>query len=254
MSNITFGNFLAHSNFNRMNPQQTWNIDKNDIISSLISVLRDVSDLDQNDELRTFGQISKSNNDIVKSVMMTLHFLFPHELIPALDLLDRNLVNHLMVQKQPLGESDVKQPVVDLFYVQSASAVTEKISKRTNTRYKQVYNPSNTFYEVRIDSWNCSCPAFAFSAFKQLSENNQISSDEHQVLGLENINFMSKKSTNFKFGGTATTGNISTAICKHILAVSLIALAPRLFSTGLTTKEVTIEEIAGWAAGWGDGG
>lgn len=131
-----------------------------------------------------------------KSIFLTLHFLFPHDLLPALDILDRQLVQRFTTtsttpQPQHQHESEV-------YYIQSASAITDAHPIRnTNTttsttthtfptsteaqptttapttssssRFRPRERPTETHYEVRLDSWNCTCAAFAFSALGLLS-------------------------------------------------------------------------------------
>ena len=172
-----------------------------------------------------------------KSVLIALHFLFPHELLPTLDILDRGLVNRLLIAPDS----------IEVFYVQSASAVTLKSTSRSNkSRYKNAFNPSSVYYEVRLDAWNCSCPAFAFSAFGRDGDEDEDESpdgknqdDEREGLG-------------WAFGGTLTRPGTVTPTCKHILAAVLGKQLPSLFGAGVVVKEVSAVAAAGWAAGWAE--
>ena len=109
--------------------------------------------------------LSPSLNPTIKPLFLTLHVLFPNELLPALDLLDRKLVTRLhLIPQNPSPSNHKSAPPTSVYYVRtsqqarsgrfrsgrhgSASAVREDVS-----------------YEVRLQSWNCTCAAFAFGAF-----------------------------------------------------------------------------------------
>jgi hypothetical protein len=60
----------------------------------------------------------------------------------------------------------------------------------------------------------------------------------------------------YPFGGTLTcpTDRDSPPACKHILACVLFARCPGLFGDGGDDGrgvDVSMEELAGWCAGWG---
>ena len=54
----------------------------------------------------------------------------------------------------------------------------------------------------------------------------------------------------WRFGG-ARLGNGMAPVCKHILACVLVERC-EMFKAFVEEKEVSVEEAAGWAAGWGD--
>ena len=63
----------------------------------------------------------------------------------------------------------------------------------------------------------------------------------------------------WKFGGSITRSDVANGVpvCKHILAAVMSKAAPSLFAEDIhvrTRREVTESEMAGWGAGWGDGG
>lgn len=145
-----------------------------------------------------------------KNLLTTLHFLFPHELLPALDLLDRKLVNYFITTTttssttssssipnppQPpstpylpasatlpanpapdVNQSPSASTTDEVFYVQSASAVTGTgTNPKSKRRPPRAYNPAGTHYEVRLRAWNCGCPAFANSVLSCLYGGSQTS-------------------------------------------------------------------------------
>ncbi|MCJ1285320.1 hypothetical protein MMC26_004660 [Xylographa opegraphella] len=190
--------------------------------------------------------------DATKTLFITLHCLFPSELLPALDLLDRRLITRLIYQSTPTvgapaergsEKSEEAQPSditvctigakdIKVYYVRSAQ------STRSASRYQSIPG-SATSYEVRINAWNCSCAAFTFSAFNGMGANVQGHED-----GTNGID--SKK---LWFGGL-TRGRDSIPVCKHLLACVLVERSG-LFEELLDERTVGQEETAGWAAGWG---
>lgn len=219
--------------------------------------------------------LSPEDTTKARSVFLTLHVLFPHHLLPALDLLDRGLVTRLMpkIERIQSGGDRAKlatdntqvraaasaSPAWEVYYIQSSSAVTSKPNPR---RKKQ--SVSATFYEVRLDSWNCSCPAFSVDAFQGLMNSCDDMDDKvnmSQASGQEEQLDQPFSTTNesegmgWRVGGTVTLPSSgSTPICKHILAATLARVAPKLFSTGITESRVSREQLAGWGGGWGEFG
>ncbi|KAJ5383295.1 Zinc finger SWIM-type [Penicillium concentricum] len=142
----------------------------------------------------------------LKPLMLTLHCLFPNDFLPALDILDRKLTE-------------------DIFIVISASEPSL---------------PSQKGYEVRLRAWNCSCPTFTLSAYRDQLPANHPANEQNQLP--------------YSYGGTLARGTarVSPPTCKHILACILHARCPELFGVdGDGRFAVSMEELAGWCAGWG---
>ena len=205
-----------------------------------------------------------------RSVLLTLHVLFPNELLLALDLLDRDLV----VRFVPLSESQVPPPISepghkdkeqpqDSNMQQDASTVLKgQISEidGTNQNHKNaVYyvrsaqqttstsrfrDPiaSTTHYEVRTSSWSCSCPAFTFSAFPAAKSLDHEREEGDTVTAEEG-------EQEWMVGGLSLGQDVP--MCKHLLAC-VLAERGEMFGGYVKTREVSVEELAGWAAGWGD--
>lgn len=188
--------------------------------------------------------LASSNQPHLRQVLLTLHFLFPHELLPALDLLDRKLV-----AKFPQRLSNDKSPEAQVFYVQSASAITEHATRGSiNPRFRNTWSATKVHYEVRLDAWNCTCAAFAQAQLKLLVDRD-ISSDEQDVAADAKGAAARQQCM---FGGVATNRNAVTPLCKHILAAALFVSAPHIFGNFTQDKDVSMEEIAAWSAGWGE--
>jgi hypothetical protein len=128
-----------------------------------------------------------------------------------------------------------------IYYVRSA--------QQRSSRYSNSYE-ATTFYEVRLFAWNCSCPAFAFAAFPAMHPEPAVPTFDPQhdtppstMSGLHG--------TTWSFGGVSL-GDATPPVCKHLLACVLVEKCSGLFGEYLEERIVSVEEAAGWAAGWGD--
>lgn len=133
-----------------------------------------------------------------------------------------------------------------VYYVRSA--------QQRSSRFSASYD-STTTYEVRLTAWNCSCPAFAFAAFPSTysdppvpahEPHNEQSGDGNVVLDIRKR----QKDAAWSFGGVSL-GPGTPPVCKHLLACVLVERCA-MFAGFLEEKEVSVDEAAGWAAGWGD--
>ncbi|KAL9122821.1 MAG: hypothetical protein Q9187_000631 [Circinaria calcarea] len=181
-----------------------------------------------------------SSGPALRNLFLTLHCLFPNELLPALDLLDRSLVTRLLIEparhagmsNDPGGEIERDSPV---YYVRSAQTTR-------SSRYQSAAAVGGLSYEVRPGAWNCSCPAFTFSAL------NGVGTEKDEGMGSVDGE-APKTEGEWKFGGLLL-GEDGIPICKHLLSCVLIENCG-LFAACGDEKAVTREDFAGWAAGWG---
>lgn len=131
-----------------------------------------------------------------RALLSTLHVLYPSTLLPALDLLDRNLVTRVVVASSAIISTTTSttttataephhQPKRTFHLVRSAQGNSSTTRRRHHNHATTMDNPSissvlhdtsttttstgggagGKVYVVRLDAWNCSCAAFAFSAF-----------------------------------------------------------------------------------------
>ncbi|KAK4890845.1 hypothetical protein LTR27_010546 [Elasticomyces elasticus] len=201
-----------------------------------------------------------TNTAACKEQLLTLHVLFQNELLPALDLLDRGLVTRLRLERpgavdgtnipsdtesnnMTLGQyRDNGAPTtqsVSAYYVRSAQQ-QQQSSRNSSSRFRNAAYEQTTYYEVRLNAWSCSCPAFAFSAFPATSS-------EGQGTPRKPINAVNYPS--WTFGGLSQGTDMP--ICKHLLACTLVEHSS-MFADMVEERMVSAEELAGWAAGWGD--
>jgi len=177
-----------------------------------------------------------------RQLFVTLHCLFPNEFLPALDLLDRRLVARFILQPEPTAVATQEDALDErsnwVYYVRSAQPA------RTS-RYMATASGTSTSYEVRLEGWNCSCPAFAFSAFAPPGGERQISDDvfnrERESTGGEQ--------ERWSFGGL-TLGQDDIPVCKHLLACVMVERCG-LLAGCVDERMVGRQEAAGWGAGWG---
>lgn len=205
-------------------------------------------------------------------MLLTLHVLFPTILLPALDVLDRQLVTRLCVIQDGGPNQEIQharnedalkptsvltpansqtnssQPIVGeqrkhrLYIVRSAASAGPRRHRRPRDR-----DPGDTAsaalsvmkaYNVHLDSWNCPCPGFAlnaFTAFASPSKDTAHGTDERAP----HITDAEKR-----FGGMALEDHVPC--CKHLLAC---LLAEQWHQTGqkrlYTEQQVSKQELAG---------
>jgi hypothetical protein len=164
-----------------------------------------------------------------RNLLLTLHVLYPTQFLPALDILDRNLLTRLL----PPQESTLHAPsFAPLYLVRSSSTTTT-----SSSRFHDALAP--TAYEVRTKAWNCSCPAFAFAAFPP-EDPPLYDGDASWDVQSEELGAMLRD----------RRAEASLPMCKHLLACVLVERV-QAFAVYVDERRVSGEEIAGWAAGWG---
>lgn len=233
--------------------------------------------------LSTFSTSQKTSQ--VKSLMLTLHCLFPNELLLALDVLDRGLVKRLVNLQDDQDVQDVQEnsenedvsmtgtgtgtesssnpaPSSQMRKTSEKEAIFLVISASASTDSTTRQEDKDKGYEVRLQAWNCTCPTFALCAFRDLhlhsdSDSDSDSDHDYDLVPVPDPRSKSRSESDdalhdYRFGGTLTRGStsLSLPVCKHLLACMLLVRCPRLVGTGHSTL-VTAEELAGWCAGWG---
>ncbi|KAF2421208.1 hypothetical protein EJ08DRAFT_519905 [Tothia fuscella] len=211
----------------------------------------------------------KNASTPTKHALQTLHVLYPNEFLPALDLLDRHLLMRLTLLPISPARNDVPNDtaspysqthpqvssamaISSLYYVRSAQQPKQYYGNTTQTTSNtpsRDYDPLATYYEVRPLAWNCSCPAFAFSAFPAAAENDDDDDEsitEDSAIAYFNHTYEGERA--WQFGGLGLGSNIP--VCKHLLACILVERC-EIFKDCVEERVVSVEEIAGWAAGWG---
>lgn len=220
------------------------------ILTALISTIATATQ----DEQGTANPLSNASPN-TKSALSTLHTLFPNDLLPALDLLDRGLVTRFVLasgsnstseqaehtQSNPKKDEHLQHKKTIAYYVRTA----QKSSSRSRAAQ------ATTSYEVHLTAWSCSCPAFAFAAFSASLPSD--GSVDHTANAGDELDGEANESwfreTGWRFGGLTRGSDVPA--CKHLLACT-IAERCEGFAGLVEEKEVGMDEVAGWAAGWGD--
>ena len=277
------------------------------LLTSLISTV--ASSTQQQDQSEKTSNPLSNTSQNTKSAFLTLHSLFPHDFLPALDLLDRGLVTRFVLTReseaseqpdahrsgggggddddgdnndnneartehtqdenrfekhtQPQPNPSLKRRRKQTVAYQVRSAQRTKPSASRSEYPTSTTATTGASYEVRLKAWNCSCPAFAFAALPvDAAENGNMEDgsggDQNHDVGYGLSGNRSNTSATHHeddkgawlgFGGL--TRGMDVPVCKHLLAC-VVAERCQGFEQLVEEKEVGVEEVAGWAAGWGD--
>ena len=208
------------------------------LVTSLIFSIASSSTAQHNQD--TSNPLKDASPETQKA-LLTFHVLFPNELLPALDLLDRGLVTRFTLQESQTPMDDTL-PAEEVSSTLKPTAVYYVRSAQPQTRHRSAV-AHTTSYEVRLEAWSCSCPAFAFAAFPAMAAESSTAVESAEQ-GDD-----AASGEGWKFGGL--TRGSSMPACKHLLACVLVEHCSA-FRGFATEQEVSIDELAGWAAGWGD--
>jgi hypothetical protein len=131
-------------------------------------------------------------------------------------------------------------------------------SQAPKGRFKNVGSTSSSAmaYTVRLEAWNCSCAAFAFSAFPGsagprswagIADDEQVG-DRDVDVDLDVDMDVREKSGEWQFGGLTFDGREggSVPVCKHLLACVLGEYWGDVLGGYVREKEVGRDEMAGF--------
>ncbi|ELR01715.1 hypothetical protein VC83_00946 [Pseudogymnoascus destructans] len=189
----------------------------------------------------------------IRTLLTTLHILLPTLLLPALDLLDRALLTRITTPPHLPEPSATSATASSTEATGSMPAAAPSQSQR-----KQVYlvRSSQTtgargavggrVYIVRLGAWNCSCAAFAFSAFPGAASSLVFDAEEEEEeVDVDVDGGHGGGGGEWQFGGVSRDGlGGGVPCCKHILAC---VLAERMegWVGVVKEREVGREEMAG---------
>ena len=154
----------------------------------------------------------------------------------------------------PSNQTQEQSPSTEtgLYIVRSAQTPTQHRTSSTSSFTAPGLGGST--YEVRLNAWNCSCAAFTFAAFPANRSSGRPSVNPPggaAVIADAELEDLASKAG--LFGGLG----VDMPVCKHLLACVLAergrdVTGEASFARYVEEKVVSFEEIAGWAAGWGD--
>ncbi|KAI1820535.1 hypothetical protein F4861DRAFT_522518 [Xylaria intraflava] len=209
-----------------------------------------------------------------RPILTTLHVLYPTALLPALDILDRRLVTRVILKReasQPpspvranAAQSAEEKSTTKASNEKATSGNTNQHSEREykndktsplyhlvssaqpqSHRHHHTATSTGQVYIVRLESWNCTCAAFAFSAFPPLPL-----LDEYEILpGTASPENAGPKGENaWEFGGLSEDGRDGVGgvpCCKHLLACVLAEKWHAMLGRYVEDRVVGREEGAG---------
>ncbi|OJJ44185.1 hypothetical protein ASPZODRAFT_849388 [Penicilliopsis zonata CBS 506.65] len=168
-----------------------------------------------------------------KSLILTLHCLFPNELLLALDILDRKLVRRYLIRREEANTPDNKVSGETFFVISASSPPGAGVDSSSPAEKEKGY-------EVRLRAWNCTCPTFALACFQHGPETSEPQPDSDADTDTHSPSL-------YPFGGSI--GPRQSAICKHLLACVLAARCPAVFGVDSDARwEITPAELVGCLA------
>jgi hypothetical protein len=199
-----------------------------------------------------------------KSLLLTLHCLFPSELLLALDIIDKRLLTRVIILEEEEEAKKSNNAAYDSNTRRSrrSSGIAHDYSEGHGSRrqVEEIYYAKSTSvtrgipksYEIRLHAWNCTCPAFVLNIFGVAGHSAVYNStDTLPEEPNESCQWWFDRNA-FRFGGTLTrnSGPLNHAVCKHILACVLSSQCPSLFEHGIReTRVVSSAELAGLCGG-----
>ncbi|KAI1293343.1 hypothetical protein F5Y03DRAFT_332169 [Xylaria venustula] len=223
---------------------------------------------------------------VYRPLLTTLHVIYPSTLLPALDLLDRRLVTRVILKQESAQHPGLIQtgynhdvnPDPDITTREGNSHITEKqedfrpsalyhlvrSAQPQSHRRQQSTSTGGQSYVVRLESWNCTCAAFAFSAFPPLpspmfssSSGDTVSRYEISPAAKEGdanseyvdvTNGSGNTDHKWEFGGLSADGRDGAggvSCCKHLLACVLAEKWNAVLGMYIEDRVVGREEAAG---------
>lgn len=194
------------------------------------------------------------NLEPAKSALLTLHALFPSVFLPALDMLDRNLVTRLVLNSenhtfgdQGMGKSFHTRPMDETLSERSVYYVRSNAPPHpTQGRFSDRLADEDLYYEVRVGVWNCTCASFTFAALNAAKPTHSPSSTSQQRTTRGKWDGVDPIPAGLR-GRYVNERTQDIPICKHLLACSL-ANGWSAAEGMIEVKHVSKDEMAGWAA------
>src|SRR3569833_2764492 len=199
-----------------------------------------------------------------RSLLATLHVLFPVLLLPALDLLARQVVVRLVrvdddaaapAANNPSPPPPPPPPPPPVCYLVHSAAPSSTSARRG--RPASAVPP----YVVHVHAWSCTCATFAFAAFppQAAARDDGDDADEEGVApawdarGVGGVGGSDGSPTAWEFGGVSrdglgeADGGVGDVVpcCKHLLACMLAERWSSVLDCYVVDRTVTAQELAG---------
>lgn len=182
-----------------------------------------------------------------RRLFLTLHVIFPDQLLPALDLIDRGFLTRICLKQSfleaastnkdaaaesvlPAVHDDVTScPAIPGTYIAKSTVTKSKFAKTEPAQAAKTYL-------VQLRTWNCSCSAFTLEAMPR----DELPSDQAPAAD-EKL-----------FGGLSlpkhTVSGEAIPCCKHILASLLMDRWGHIFAADVDSRACSRDEMAGLVA------
>jgi len=144
---------------------------------------------------------------------------------------------HLASSSRTVAEagSGNKRKPNTVYLVRSSQPQKSRFSTSTSA------SAPGTIYTVRLEAWNCSCAAFAFSAFPGWSSGSSWKMDDESEREDEGEK---EREWEWKFGGVCQDESVPT--CKHLVACLLGERWEGVLGGYVKERVVGREEMAGF--------
>ena len=172
---------------------------------------------------QSLSSLSTHQLSTIKPLLLTLHCIFPNELLVALDILDRKLVRLL----RPTSSDESSS----FFVISATNSSSSSSSSPSPDSSNNLYNAKG--YQVCLHAWNCTCPGFVYSAFSQDEQGSNHCAPQDQE----------KCYYYCPFGGSLARDS-SPPVCKHVLACLLAVRCPALFGVDHHHHVMDAKELA----------
>ncbi|TRX90494.1 hypothetical protein FHL15_008663 [Xylaria flabelliformis] len=257
-----------------------------DILTSLISSLPSIPIADHATTTISSHKISNQNvasssstnpfrliPPAYRSILTTLHVLYPSTLLPALDLLDRRLITRVILKQDDTQQHTTNIQDVTITSAQESEAdgamkeenkplpLYHLVRSAQPQSHRRQHSTSSggRVYIVRLESWNCTCAAFAFSAFPPLSPSTSLFSSSAQSPQVETryqifseddaMSSDEDAAQTWEFGGLSADEEHGAGggvpCCKHLLACVLAEKWNAVLGRYMEERLVSREEGAG---------
>jgi hypothetical protein len=155
--------------------------------------------------------------------------------------------------QQPLSEPGDKNKHNRVYTVLSSRVGHHRRSTSTSNPASAAYHQGEKSYLVRLEAWNCSCAAFAFSAFPGPASSVGFGGFDGRVdfagevaqVGQEGG--VGENEGEWEFGGLSRDGRDGGAVpcCKHLLSCLLAECWDGWVGEGIKEVRVVREAMAG---------
>lgn len=192
------------------------------VIDQLVATLRNTTKtIDAPPEANTAEACAGKLPDAARSHLLTLHTIYPYVTLDALDLLDRGAVTKLSwINKDSSNQMELNRHA---YYVNRTEAQSAHAAQQTLDSHREA-ELTLPPHEVRLNGWNCSCPAFTLA----------VASQEAQIGHRTRSPESSARRDTGTFGGLSKPCFVEGVeqpppLCKHLLACVLAEHCGHLF-------------------------